>query len=155
MKIFTKILSLTIALFSFSILHGQEVKMSEYDNAFFNEVDKLPDVSKTTSGLRYKIENKGYEINPKHEVCFEYIIANAAGEVVDQTEEANAFCAMLPDLISGMAEGILLAGESGEILLWIPSQLGYGEKGAGDKIQPNMPLMARIKVTMTVDGDSL
>lgn len=155
MKIITKILTLVIILSGYSLAYGQEVKMSEHDKAFFNEVDKMPDISKTASGLRYTVKNKGYEINPKHEVCFEYVISDVMGEVIDRTEEANAYCAMLPDLLSGVAEGILLAGETGEILLWIPSQLAYGEKGLGDKVQPDMPVMAHIKVTMTVDGDSL
>jgi FKBP-type peptidyl-prolyl cis-trans isomerase FkpA len=39
-----------------------------------------------------------------------------------------------------------LVGVGGQITLWIPSELGYGERGAGDNIGPNQALEFKVEL---------
>ena len=43
-------------------------------------------------------------------------------------------------VIPGWTEGLQLVGEGGMIELEIPSELGYGKRGAGNAIPPNSTL---------------
>ena len=46
----------------------------------------------------------------------------------------------LNGVIKGWTEGMKLIGKGGKITLWIPAELAYGERGAGQNIGPNMAL---------------
>jgi FKBP-type peptidyl-prolyl cis-trans isomerase len=50
-------------------------------------------------------------------------------------------------LIAGFREGLLRLNVGDEALLFIPSYLGYGERGAGNVIPPNSDLVFFIKIT--------
>ena len=43
-------------------------------------------------------------------------------------------------VIKGWGEGLQLIGEGGKIILWIPAELAYGSRGAGQDIGPNEAL---------------
>ena len=40
-----------------------------------------------------------------------------------------------------------LVGEGGHIILYVPSELGYGERGAGPKIGPNSTLIFDVTIS--------
>jgi len=44
-------------------------------------------------------------------------------------------------VVPGFAEGLTKVGEGGEIILFIPSDLAYGETGRGSVIQPGDTLI--------------
>jgi FKBP-type peptidyl-prolyl cis-trans isomerase FkpA len=46
----------------------------------------------------------------------------------------------LEKVIKGWTEGMKLVGKGGRISLWIPAELAYGERGAGQDIGPNEAL---------------
>ncbi|MFY8167049.1 MAG: FKBP-type peptidyl-prolyl cis-trans isomerase [Sediminibacterium sp.] len=52
----------------------------------------------------------------------------------------------LNDLITGWKYGLPLIGEGGEIILLLPSSLGYGVNGGGC-IPPNTPLFFNVKLS--------
>lgn len=52
----------------------------------------------------------------------------------------------LNQVIKGWAEGMKLVGKGGKITLWIPSELAYGENGAGNAIAPNEALRFDVEV---------
>jgi FKBP-type peptidyl-prolyl cis-trans isomerase FkpA len=43
----------------------------------------------------------------------------------------------LDRVIKGWTEGMQLVGKGGKIILWIPAELAYGERGASNLIGPN------------------
>ena len=43
-------------------------------------------------------------------------------------------------VIKGWTEGMKFIGKGGRITLWIPAELAYGERGAGESIGPNEAL---------------
>ena len=47
---------------------------------------------------------------------------------------------MLNRVIPGWTEGLQLLGEGGKATLYVPAELGYGERGTNG-IEPNTPLV--------------
>ena len=105
----------------------------------------------TASGLYYKITKTTDGVAPKagDEVAVHY-----AGRLVDGSEfdssfkrnEPITFSVGIGQVIKGWDEGILLLkeGETGTFL--IPSELGYGARGAGGVIPPNAWLVFDVEL---------
>ena len=55
-------------------------------------------------------------------------------------EKNNPIEFPLNRVIKGWTEGMKLIGKGGKITLWIPAELAYGERGAGNDIGPNEAL---------------
>lgn len=90
-------------------------------------------VVETESGLQYKIIEEGTGISPEVtdtvEVSYEGRLID--GTVFDSSEEGETVTFPLTRVIKGWSEGITYAKEGGKIQLYIPSDLGYGKRGAG------------------------
>ena len=135
------------------------------------KVEKQKGVKKTESGLLYKIENAGDEnvkaINDGDVVKVLYTGRTKDGKVFDSnrwadmpTERQEMIKAYQPDqaevdnpiefplnrVIKGWTEGMKLVGKGGKITLWIPSDLAYGERGAGQDIGPNEALFFEVEL---------
>ena len=77
------------------------------------------------------------------------------GKVFDSSKERNDTVKFaVNQVIPGWTEGIQLVGKGGEINMWIPSELAYGERGAGQAIGPNEALQFNVKVIDVIPGDS-
>jgi FKBP-type peptidyl-prolyl cis-trans isomerase len=99
--------------------------------------------TKTPSGLQYRILRQGAGAKPKatNRVRVNYHGWLDDGKVFDssyQRREPISFG--LNQVIPGWTEGMQLVGEGGMIELWIPSNLGYGARGAPGAIPPNATL---------------
>ena len=135
------------------------------------KVEKQKGVKKTESGLLYKIENAGDEnvkaINDGDVVKVLYTGRTKDGKVFDSNrwadmpaERQEMIKAYQPDqaeidnpiefplnrVIKGWTEGMKLVGKGGKIALWIPSDLAYGERGAGQDIGPNEALFFEVEL---------
>ena len=135
------------------------------------KIEKQKGVKKTESGLLYKIENAGDEnvkaINDGDVVKVLYTGRTKDGKVFDSnrwadmpTERQEMIKAYQPDqaevdnpiefplnrVIKGWTEGMKLVGKGGKITLWIPSDLAYGERGAGQDIGPNEALFFEVEL---------
>ena len=135
------------------------------------KIEKQKGVKKTESGLLYKIENAGDEnvkaINDGDVVKVLYTGRTKDGKVFDSnrwadmpTERQEMIKAYQPDqaevdnpiefplnrVIKGWTEGMKLVGKGGKIALWIPSDLAYGERGAGQDIGPNEALFFDVEL---------
>jgi FKBP-type peptidyl-prolyl cis-trans isomerase FkpA len=98
---------------------------------------------KTPSGLQYRILRQGTGPKPKatNKVRVNYHGWLDDGKVFDssyQRKEPISFG--LNQVIPGWTEGMQLVGEGGMVELWIPSELGYGARGAPGAIPPNATL---------------
>lgn len=107
--------------------------------AFLAENAKKPNVITTASGLQYEVLTAGTGVSPKatDQVRVHYEGRMLDGTVFDSSiarDEPITF--PLNQVIPGWTEGLQLMKEGGKTRLYIPSNLAYGESGAGE-IPPN------------------
>jgi len=107
--------------------------------------------TKTSSGLRYKIEEKGD--GPKAEkgktVSVHYKGMLPDGSVFDSSYKRNEpidFPLGQGHVIEGWDEGIQLLSVGDQARFVIPSHLAYGERGAGGVIPPNATLIFDVEL---------
>ena len=130
--------------------NGQEIK----DNAtigreFLEENAKNDSVVQTASGLQYMVlkEGKGAKPGPTDEVTVHYTGRLINGTVFDSSVERGEPATFpLNKVIPGWTEGLQLMSEGAKYRLFIPSELAYGEKGAGEQILPNSTLIFDVEL---------
>lgn len=116
----------------------------------FLDSNKLKEGVKTSvSGLQYKIIKKGIGAYPKStdkvEVHYEGKLLN--GKVFDSSfQRGKTIEFPLNGVIKGWTEGLQYINEGGEIELYIPYNLAYGERGAGQDIPPYSTLVFRVQL---------
>lgn len=97
----------------------------------------------TASGLKYRILRKSEGKKPE---VSDRVTVHYKGWLDDKTEFDSSYkrgktiAFPLSGVIKGWTECLQLVGEGGMIELEIPSNLGYGERGAGGVIPPNATL---------------
>ncbi|MDG1397325.1 MAG: peptidylprolyl isomerase [Polaribacter sp.] len=105
----------------------------------------------TPSGLRYKILQKG---NGKQATKGAKVSVHYKGQLLDGTVFDSSYKRKQPldfnvgvgQVISGWDEGIQLLQIGDKARLVIPSNLGYGERGAGGVIPPNATLIFDVEL---------
>jgi len=113
---------------------------------FMAQNAKAKGVKALASGMQYKIIKKGNKKHPNNDsdVTLLYTGTKLDGTVFDQTgNKPRQF--LLGNLIEGWQQGLPLIGEGGEIMLYVPYKLGYGERSTGD-IGPGQFLVFDIKL---------
>ena len=101
------------------------------------DADAPKTFQKTASGLQYRILRKGAGANPKasNTVKVNYHGWLDDGKVFDSSYKRGEPIEFgLNQVIAGWTEGMQLVGKGGMIELVIPSNLGYGKRGAGGVI---------------------
>ena len=107
---------------------------------------------RTASGLYYIVDQQGSGAKPQ---AGKVVTVNYTGKLMDGTifdsslnpgREPFTFTLGVGQVISGWDEGIALFNVGGKGTLIIPSNLGYGEQGAGGSIPPNAVLIFEIEV---------
>lgn len=141
------------------VIPQQNKKESE---EWLAQVEKESGVKKTESGLLYKVVTEGdmsaKATSPTDTVKVHYKGTTRRGEVFDASrfadmpaERQEMLKRYQPDtymndnpiefplnrVIKGWTEGMQLVGKGGKIILWIPGELAYGERGASNLIGPN------------------
>ena len=109
---------------------------------------KKEGIIETASGLQYKIINPGSEVKPgpKDTVWVRYKGTLLDGTVFDEVPaDASPIRLTLNGVIPGWTEGLQLIGEGGEVELYIPSDLAYGEQG-NQAIGPNSTLVFNVQL---------
>ena len=114
------------------------------------EVEAMEGVKKTESGILYRIDRDGSEVMATEDtdvVLVNYEGKTSDGEVFDSSyERGEPISFPLNRVIKGWTEGMKLVGVGGQITLWIPSELAYGERGAGANIGPNQALEFKVEL---------
>lgn len=131
---------------------SREKNIAEAKKASEAELDKLATgFSKTDSGLRYQIIQKGTGVKAEKgkNVSVHYKGQLADGTVFDSSYKRNQpidFPVGVGQVIAGWDEGILLLNVGDKARFVIPSHLGYGSAGAGGVIPPNATLVFDVEL---------
>ena len=125
-----------------------------------NNLQILNDISKgfeiTSSGLRYKITEKG---NGDLAIVGKNIKVHYKGQLIDGTvfdssfkrNEPIEFTLGIGQVIKGWDEGLALLSEGDKARFVIPSDLAYGEAGAGGVIPPNANLIFDVELVTVIN----
>lgn len=117
---------------------------------WLSEVEAMDGVQKTESGLLYRIDREGDGAQATEDtdvVLVNYEGKTRTGVVFDSSyERGEPMAIALNRVIPGWTEGMKLVKEGGQITLWIPAELAYGERGAGQDIAPNEALEFKVEL---------
>jgi FKBP-type peptidyl-prolyl cis-trans isomerase FklB len=126
---------------------GEENK--EKGKAFLEENKTKEGVVTLESGLQYKILQEGTGASPK---ATDTVKCQYKGTTIDGKEFDSSYKRGQPAtfavnrVIKGWTEGLQLMKEGGKWQFFIPSELAYGERGAGQNIGPNEVLIFEIEL---------
>ena len=124
-------------------------KNKKEGEAFLSENKKKEGVKTLPSGLQYKVIKEGTGKTPKAE---DTVVTNYRGTLIDGTEFDSSIKRGQPatfpvkGVIPGWTEALQLMKEGSKWELFIPSNLAYGERGAGNAIGPNATLIFEIEL---------
>lgn len=122
---------------------------SELGKAFLAENAKREEVTTTVSGLQYEVLSEGKGDSPKatDEVTVHYHGTLIDGSVFDSSVERGQPATFpVNGVIPGWIEALQLMKPGAKYKLFIPSDLAYGERGAGQKIGPNSTLIFEVEL---------
>lgn len=117
--------------------------------AFLAENKKKSGVVVLPSGLQYEVltEGKGKKPAATDRVQCHYHGTLINGEVFDSSIERGEPAVFgVSQVIPGWVEALQLMPEGSKWRLFIPSDLAYGENGAGGKITPNSTLIFDVEL---------
>jgi FKBP-type peptidyl-prolyl cis-trans isomerase FklB len=128
-------------------------KLSEKNKAdgekFLAENAKKAGVTSLPSGLQYKEITPGKGKSPK---TSDTVTTHYKGTLIDGTEFDSSYKRGQPvsfpvsGVIAGWTEALQLMKEGAKWQLFIPSNLAYGERGAGGVIGPNATLIFEVEL---------
>ena len=111
---------------------------------------KKPGVQTTASGLQYQVVSEGAGPKPKAEdvVRVHYTGTTLDGETFDSSHDRGEPATFpLAAVVPGWQEGIQLMPVGSKFKLWVPGNLGYGEKvPPGAPIGPNETLVFDVEL---------
>ena len=127
----------------------QAEKNAQEGKKFLAENAKKPDIITTKSGLQYQVLQQGAGKSPK---LTSTVKVNYEGRLIDGTVFDSSIARNHPvefklnQVISGWTEGVQTMKEGGKSRFFVPSNLAYGDVGAGDAIGPNSTLIFDIEL---------
>ena len=125
---------------------AENVKAGE---AFLAENAGKEGVKTTDSGLQYKVITAGEGKSPQKS---DKVTVHYRGTLIDGTEFDSSYSRNEPatfgvgQVIPGWTEALQMMKEGDKWEIYIPSKLGYGERGAGAKIPPNSTLIFEVEL---------
>ena len=126
---------------------GEKNKME--GEAFLTENKTKEGVKTLPSGLQYKVIKAGSGKKPK---ATDTVVTHYKGTLLDGTEFDSSYRRNQPatfkvnGVIRGWTEALQLMEEGAKWILYVPSALAYGERGAGGQIGPNATLIFEVEL---------
>jgi len=128
--------------------------------AFLAENAKRDGVTTTTSGLQYEVLEKGGEETykapagedaPQKQFLVHYKGTTIDGDEFDASEDGQPVTMTL-GVIDGFREALTTMPVGSKWKLFIPSELGYGERRVSNKIGPNTTLIFELELVSIKDA---
>lgn len=116
---------------------------------YLAENKKKEGVKVTESGLQYKVVKQGEGKKPSSD---SQVVVHYRGTLIDGTEFDSSYARGEPvtlgvdQVIQGWQETLPLMAEGSKWQIVVPSDLGYGARGAGGTIGPNATLLFDIEL---------
>jgi FKBP-type peptidyl-prolyl cis-trans isomerase FklB len=132
-----------------SVKKGLGMKNKADGEAFLAENKKKEGVIVLPDGLQYKVLKEGNGKKPKAD---ETVTVNYRGSLIDGTEFDSSIKRGEPStfrvngVIKGWTEALQLMPVGSKWQLFIPPELAYGERGAGEVIPPNSTLIFEVEL---------
>jgi FKBP-type peptidyl-prolyl cis-trans isomerase FklB len=124
-------------------------KNKKEGEAFLSENQKKEGVKTLPSGLQYKVVKAGTGKKPQ---AADTVLVHYRGTLIDGTEfdsstrRGQPLSIKVNGVIPGWTEGLQLMEEGAKWNLYIPSNLAYGDRGAGPQIAPNAVLIFEVEL---------
>ena len=124
-------------------------KTKEEGEKFLAENKSKKDVFTTESGLQYQVVTEGTGDKP---TATDKVKVHYTGTLLDGTKFDSSVDRGEPmefpvnGVIKGWTEVLQLMPVGSKYIVWIPSDLAYGERGAGQDIKPNSTLKFEIEL---------
>ena len=128
-------------------------KNKEIGEGFLAENGKQEGVITTASGLQYIVIQEGNGPKPKET---DTVRCHYEGRLIDGTVFDSSYRRNQPaefpvsQVIAGWVEALQLMSTGSKWRLFIPSDLAYGEHGAGDVIRPHSALIFDVELLQIV-----
>lgn len=129
----------------------EEAKLWLSENARKEGVVTLP------SGLQYKVltEGTGATPGPEDVVKVQYTGTTINGTKFDSSYDRGEPAQFrVSNVIQGWVEGLQLMKEGSQYMLYIPADLAYGERGAGNIIKPFETLVFEVELLEVIKEDN-
>ena len=135
-------------------LQNEKLELNKQAGEEFLAVNKLKaGVVTLPSGLQYQVleTGKGEKPGPANKVRCHYHGTLIDGTVFDSSIERGDPAEFgVTQVIAGWTEALQLMNEGSKWRLFIPSALAYGERGAGEAIEPNSALVFDVELIKIV-----
>lgn len=130
-------------------MEAKSLKMKEAGITFLNENKTKEGIKTTASGLQYKVlaTGKGKAPVATDKVTVHYTGKLTDGTVFDSSVERGSPATFgVNEVIPGWTEVLQLMHEGDKWVVFIPQELGYGERGAGAQIPPYSTLVFEVEL---------
>jgi FKBP-type peptidyl-prolyl cis-trans isomerase FklB len=130
-------------------MQGKIEMQKQYGKAFLQNNKDQPGVQELPEGLQYEVIKEG---NGPQPLVTDKIKAHYKGALLDGKEFDSSFkrnqpfTAPLRSLIKGWQIAIPLMKQGSHWRLWIPSDLAYGDRGAGSDIPGGATLVFEVEL---------
>ena len=131
-------------------IRQEKIELAKAEGVAFMEANKVkPGIETTASGLQYKVLSAGNGPKPtaNDRVKVHYTGSLPDGKVFDSSVERGEPAVFgVGQVIAGWTEALQLMPVGAKWKLFIPQELGYGERGAGQDIPPFSPLVFEVEL---------
>jgi FKBP-type peptidyl-prolyl cis-trans isomerase FklB len=127
-------------------------KVKAEGEAFLANNAKRPEVKTLASGLQYEVLKKSDSAVLVSPTLQDTVVTNYKGTLIDGTEFDNSYKRGEPltlpvgGVIKGWTEALQLMHVGDKWKIYIPSELGYGERGAGQQIPGGSTLIFEMEL---------